>query len=588
MKKIITVLTAMVLLFSLAGCGNGEKLMYESTFVYSGGGDQSSANLKDISVDITKDTEDVVLTFRFVNGSNTNADDQETAMKGLPPYQIAFLANPTRMMLTVTNLQYWDYQVNSSWSDPSGLIQGMFPLIPINDRTGATFYFNLSENVQYKLAESDGKLTVTLHKSPVDAVDGYYVTGNLFYEFQEGILTEGAGLTPTLCNDNISVLMISSRFDTEKDAQTFLDKVNNSYSSGLSGKSLNIIEQKSNVLPAYDDEMDLQAVLNRTILKIDGKETSLPLFFADARFLCWMPDGKKALFAKQQGNSESASAVQQLYLADQDGMKTPLFEQGLANISMAAFSSNGKMLAFVEESYGVQLCSIFDMETKQVKVLAEDAFGGSITGIAWNDDGTKLYAMAGDTMLLLREYDVAKEERTNLTEYPGIYTPLTCLDNYLYFVDVVDNMATVVKMNTQTDEFTSLVQGEDFIISENGRYIAVVRPDAEEGEGYGSLVLYDTVEETETVITKDAVLNDFFFNNDSSHLFYIADNMTEDAGQFVYSISQYDILEKKNEKLADCTAATFAPSNMPHEVIINVMYSKKEGDFPATYIARFQ
>jgi len=590
LKKMIAFLVVLTLLAAVVGCNNGQdKGTYqESTYIYSGGGDQNNANLKDLSVALTKDTDEVVLTFRFVNGSSITTGT-ETDMQGLPPYQIAFLQNPTRMMLTVENLQFWDYQVNSSWSDSSGLVQGMFRLVPINSLTGTTFYFNLSEGVRYKVEESDGKLVVTLKKQTQEVLDGYYVTGNLFYEFQEGQLTEGAGLTPTLCNDKISVIMISSRFEKQEDAESFRTRIMNSYSSGLSGKELNIVQQKNNVLPSYDDEMDLQAVLNRTILKIDGKETSLPLFFADARFLCWMPDGKKALFAKPMmvDKTEGVPAVQ-LYLADQDGMKTLLFDAELADISKAAFSDDGKKLAFVEQSGDIQLCSVFNMETKEVTVLGEDIFGGNIEGIAWNSDGTKLYAMAGTDMLVLREYDIASKTAVNITNYPGVATILQCIDNYLYFVDVMDNVTSVVKMNIETGDFTSLVAGETFDVSANGRYIAVMRPDVEADEGYGSLVLFDTVENKETVIAQNMIVGTFFFNSDSTRLYYVADNTAADAGQFVYSIYQYDILAKANTHLADSTKGTFSESNLPHQMIINVMYTKKDGDYPATYVAKFQ
>ena len=577
-----------VLCTSCNNTGKPDKNGYfESSYVYTGGAEQNDANLKDISVAVTKDNKEVAISFKFVNGSASTTGDEKN-MVGLPNYSVAFLKDPLRLTVSVDNLDYWDYQMNSSWNDSTGLILGMFRLMPVNTLTSTTFYFNLSSNVTYKVEESDGKLIVTLKKIDQAAVNGFYVTGNLFYEFQNGILPDGAGLTPTLCKDKISVIMISSRFDKQEDAESFRTRIQNSYSSGLSGKELNIVQLVTNDLPSYDDDLDLQAVLNRTILKIDGKETNLPLFFADARFLCWMPDGKRALFAKPtaQDNSEGVPA-EQLYLADQDGMKTLLFDQNLASVATAAFSQDGKKLAFVEQSGDIQLCSIYDLDKKSITVLGEDVFGGTISGIAWNSSGTKLYAMTGTDMLVLKEYDVASNTAKNITDYPGVETILQCVDNYLYYVDVVDNVETVVKTKLDTGDTTSLVQGDEFDVSKNGRYIAVQRTDTTTDEGLGKLVIYDTVSKTETEVVKNLVIGDFFFNSDSTALYYISDNTAADAGQFIFSINKYDILAKTNTHLADSTNGIFSESNLPNEIIINVMYTKKDGDYPATYIAKF-
>lgn len=584
MKKIFVVMLALVLTLTVAACAKktgGPKEFKSSTEVHTGGTAQTDANLKDIMLE--KVDGGIKLTFSFVSGSNVSAEN-EAAMTGLPQYELKFYAHPVRLVLSVNELKYWDYQLNSTLYDESGLVLGMFKLLPVNNRTNTVFYINLAKDVTYGVEEADGKLMVTLKPIEKETATVYYVVGNLFNEYQDGQLPEIAGLTPTLAKDLGGVVMISQAFADKASAESLKAQIEEEYALALGGKALRIVEIPNNTLPDYDDAADLDALSNKILIFRNNQKEKGTLIFPDARFLTWSPDGQTALFAKTNSiPQEDEIVTEQIYSVDKEGKRTLLFNYELAQIAFALYSSDGSKILLVEQINEVRLCNIYDLNTKTLTTIDESELGSAVTGCAWSEDGKSLYAMAGNEMLMVRRYDLETKEITTITTVPGIDSELFIRGNILYYLDVSDEVETVFALNLETDESTEIAKAEFFTMSPDGNYILLKNTDYDHEEGYAILDLYSTKDKTKTNVATGMMLNDYFFSVDGKKIYIIADNTEANANEYLYSVYEYDIEAKSLTKLFDSVNAVFAASNAPDEMILSTTYTKADGDYPVTY-----
>ncbi len=584
-KKTITYSAAAILIMAVTliavFCGREERYRAnqynKTTLTTSGGTAQSNANINEITID---SQEDGVVNIRlgFVSGSEAEGGVQPC---GLPEYTVAFLADPLRLVITVKGLVYWDYVIKGTVTDETGVVSGMFQMLPQNGSGDTVFYFNIAKPVTFQVLEEEGGfLTVSLkpeEKEPINET-GWYLLADLYYEYQAGEMPE-CGFTPTLCDDNISVLMISQRYQSSEEAQARMDEL---LTGVLEGTSVRITELSFGQLPRYSENTDSAALLNESILSIDGAKTSLPLFFADARFLCWVPGSSTALFAR------TANEMDQLYTADKAGTRHLLFDEELATVVKAVYSADGSTLAYIERANDVELCSIYKTQDQSLKIIGSQdeesaPFGEMILGIALNDDGSKLYVISGDGMYSLKEYDVVTGEIRILDAEIIVESDLVYRNGYLYYCDVVEEWEVVVQYELATDQVKVIQKGASFSVSNDGSKIAVITEDYE--TAVCDLNIVDIATEQCDVVLEDIVTSEFFISSDNSAVYYILETGDE---EFYYQINRYDIETGETITAAYSVNGVFYASNVPDEVIISIMYNGDTGNYPVAYIANFQ
>ena len=584
-KKTITYSAAAILIMAVTliavFCGREERYRAnqynKTTLTTSGGTAQSNANINEITID---SQEDGVVNIRlgFVSGSEAEGGVQPC---GVPEYTVAFLADPLRLVITVKGLVYWDYVIKGTVTDETGVVSGMFQMLPQNGSGDTVFYFNIAKPVTFQVLEEEGGfLTVSLkpeEKEPINET-GWYLLADLYYEYQAGEMPE-CGFTPTLCDDNISVLMISQRYQSSEEAQARMDEL---LTGVLEGTSVRITELSFGQLPRYSENTDSAALLNESILSIDGAKTSLPLFFADARFLCWVPGSSTALFAR------TANEMDQLYTADKAGTRHLLFDEELATVVKAVYSADGSTLAYIERANDVELCSIYKTQDQSLKIIGSQdeesaPFGEMILGIALNDDGSKLYVISGDGMYSLKEYDVVTGEIRILDAEIIVESDLVYRNGYLYYCDVVEEWEVVVQYELATDQVKVIQKGASFSVSNDGSKIAVITEDYE--TAVCDLNIVDIATEQCDVVLEDIVTSEFFISSDNSAVYYILETGDE---EFYYQINRYDIETGETITAAYSVNGVFYASNVPDEVIISIMYNGDTGNYPVAYIANFQ
>lgn len=537
--------------------------------IAKGGKTQDDCNCT--AIEYLAEEEFVEVKLSFVSGSTAEGDTKEC---GVPEYSVSFISSPLRLKIEVLSLEYWDYVINSAPVDETQLLTGMFYNV-LEETT--TFYFNLSKNVTFKVVENeDGSLSVLLKPDDKSVEGGWYLLSDTYYEFQEGKLTE-EDFTPTLCDDNISVLMISKPFKNRAAAEKMRDKL---LTSSFEGKQIRVEELAGGELPKYSENTDTLALLSESILSVNGTKTSLPLFFANARFICWNPSGEEALFSKTIDSGEN------LYIADKAGTKHLLLDKALATVALATFSKNEQVLAFVETAEETELVSIYDIKENSLKVLVDEEgaslFSDKITGIALSDEGDKLFVLSGDGYYTLKEYDVLSGEVKNLRTDIIVESKLYYLDGKLYYSDCIEEREAIVSHTLEDDTIQKLALGADFMLSPDGKKLAVIT------ENYATSIctlnLVDLEQGVTEEVFEDIVTGEYFVSFDNKAVFFITETGDQ---EFYYQIMRYDIEEKTLSAKAQCINAVFYPSNAAEEMIISIIYTGENGTYPAAYIADF-
>lgn len=575
-KKAIFFLTVFAVLLALLIVALSVEMRHGRYLAFDqpteGGKPQNNPNLASIQIAADEKKEDVTkLSINFISGSQLMG--VETC--GVPEYQISFLTSPLRMAVTFTGLMDWEYVINGVPQDPTGLISGMFQVAPMTSMGELTLYFHLTKEVEYRVkTTADGTLNVFLKAGEPLNDSGWYVVCDRFYQMQDGTLPD-CGLTPTLCDDKLSVLLISGPFENEAQANI---KKNELLAGPMADTTFRVQELRDDTLISYTETMSEAALMNESIMSVNGAKISLPLFFADARFLTWLPDGSAALFAKDENDFE------QLYIADKEGRKELLVEQKFQSITRATFSGDGSTLFLVDREDGVDVISSVNMTSKKITLIGSnkqsELFSRQIVGIAANRDGSKLYVISGEDTYKLVEYDGKQGTIYLLAQDLLIETDIVFNNGNLYYCDVVDEWEVIVSRNVEENEREIIAKGSSFRLSGDGKTVAVLTEDYE--SAVIDLSVVNLKDMSKTIVKPDVLAEDMFFSADNRVLYYITETGDE---EFYYELMAYDMTSGTLAPAAQSINGSFFASNTGREVIVSIIYNGKNGLRPATYIA---
>ena len=577
MKKILSFVLVAIIIVGMCGCSappQQEDAFLSTDNIKSGGKEIQDVNLCNISVENKQEYIDVV--FSFVIGSKL-AEGTESSVQGLPEYYVSFCENPTRLVLGIKNLRYWDYQAKGPLIDSTGLVLGSFKILPAGGRDHSQIYINLSSDVTFKVTEADGKLTVSLKKQTTQNTTEYFVYGNLASEYQQGEIDDESGLTPTLSDDLTAVLMISRSFQTQQEAEEFKQKFENDYSVVLGDKSLMIYSTDDGALPQYTDSNIVNELENMILVNRNGNKEGADLFFPDGRLLCMSNDGSKAVFARKEVSENYE--LETMFLVDASGTATKLIETETTSIAQAIFSPDDNYLFFVEQIEGAMLASVYSFGNKRLITVDEEQLGTFITGASWSDDSSCLYFLAGDELPELKCYDVNDNAISVISNDYFIESELYCANNKLYFNTVHDDEEALVELDLSNSKQNVVTKSDYFVLDKNGVNLLVKRASGTQ-EGKDILAIYNLESKSEQVIVQDVILGMYFFSADCTKIYYSLDS---GEGQFTQSVYCYDIAQGSNKLMFGSVKAKFYCAFDQQELFMQVSYLKNDVQYPATF-----
>ena len=187
------------------------------------GGDASlgdAVNLKDINVE--QQGENTVITMYFLNGSRVAGVD-ESKISAVPEYSIQMLSAPYRMQVDIS-VNYWDYAGNNETYNNS-VLYGVFSTIHSDSQGKISVFFQLNEDVEATVKEDGDKLVLNLTPQPQAGREAYFVGLNAYEAYEQNLIPEDTGLTPTMCDGLSDIMLISAPLKDEASAKKLAEEI---------------------------------------------------------------------------------------------------------------------------------------------------------------------------------------------------------------------------------------------------------------------------------------------------------------------------------------------------------------------------
>ncbi len=583
MKKvriIIALLFVAAMLFGCAPAANSDAAMESAS-----GGSALTAdkiNLKDIS--ISTSANETVVTLSFLSGSRT-AGYTESKLLSLPEYSVEQLASPQRIMITLQDISFWDYEQKGFWAF-SDFLPGFFQEAPAaND--SLVIYLQLSQQAKFTVAESEGNLIIRLQPSQTIAGKHYYCVSNSFYEHQEGTWPQSIAMEPVLCSDLKNKLLISQPFDSLEDAENYRNSISAALQNVLPGNSLNVIELTDGALPDYTD-IDFSAAENTKVMMKDGTAISTTLLLQNGRYLATAPSGRIA-FARIYRPEEPALqqdeylTSEKLWILDLSGRVQSVEIPEFYSIASAGFSFDSRYICLLDVSIENSVVYVYDFVTKTFWNLGEEGFGNHATAFVWSDTDDTLYAMTGsDGTLQMRSCKFSEDGTISIQaveEEPGAEGHLGFSQGRLYFAD---NYAGVIYQIGETR--TEIASGMDFRISSDGATMAVLETSLIDGEQVlTNLKLYDLATGQNSTVAENADIASFAFSPSGNTLYYTDSAVDDNASdEYPYGLFACDTISGEKKLVAMCSTGDVEVG--PTGAIYLIQYfGGAENSFYATY-----
>lgn len=564
---------------------------YSAQQKLQGGIESDNVNLK--KIDVKQTGTDVTLIFSFMNGSE-KLGTKETKVDHIPFFLTSFVENPYRFMLRLEGLTYWDFDQEAITQalQKTPFFQGMFQQLPM-DNNSTILYFHTSSPLVYKVEEKKDQLVLTIHPIKGQPKSGYYIILNAFDLYQQGMLPKDAGLLPALCTDKQNVTMLSSMINSKTEADKQMEKLVGMLKSRNVDRLPKGVQLGANQYPTYDAQADVEGARNKNMIRVAGKPYPLPVLVEGGRFLTWAPDGKSYIYAKPivqaiKDQQEVSTINEEIWISDEKGEKKRLQDNEFSTILQAQYSPDGTKLLLLEQMEEMWVLYLYDSKTNELTNMAEEGFGSSTKSFTWSTDGTKVYAMSGEDVPQLLEYDIHQPSGSRvrtLEEKAGTAGDLSFVNGKIYFSDeAAGTVGKIYEMDPSAGKRSDYANGASFKISPDGKKMAIVEIQSVKEEEFQTVLkIRDLASGSEQVIPTKKVVLYYSWTIDSSNLFYTIDMAVDEKETYATELWKYHASDAVNTMICDLSSSEFYSSNKNNEVLLMDLYVTKGNDVPVTY-----
>ncbi|MBQ3108118.1 MAG: hypothetical protein IJC67_00760 [Clostridia bacterium] len=541
-KRYTALITALVILligiFAL-GCGNQapevDPMEGFRTGVHGGGTLQEGINARSIRVE--NEGEDVRITFDFIAGSRMSGGTEETELSELPAYRVYIEESPCRLVVELESLAYWDYTYDPAIENEH--LHGFFRR-NLSDSEQVTFYFQLKEDMAYTIEDHGGSLSILLRSVPgqesLKNTVHYYAMTDTYREYCSGIISREYDVSPVLCRNFEDIVLISPAYETQAEAEAFLNAAIAS-STDLKPEQWEIIALYHNDLPIYDENFGMKVVDAQQAARVNGEAVNLPVLLHDGIYLATAADGS-ILYSKtiREGDAGSEVEYEELWTLHQDGSTRRMLRFEFAAIEACSYSPDGHKLAVLERAGEGSHLYIFDTDTNDLMAdLSEMGFGDMISAFTWNELGNILYAVSGSAGLQVNQYDFTVSEETkryNVVDRNGADEgSIGFYGGEVYFTQSsMEEGAIIYSIKPEGGVRKAFTEGGAFAFSPDRRYLALTTTGMDTVVGETAVKdafsLMDLESGKTTLITDAYAVHEFFWSQDGSRLFYFENRLT--------------------------------------------------------------
>lgn len=586
LKFFKAVIIAAIALSLLPGCSPGGQSGASAapSQTAAGGISQPGENINLKDIDITASGEDTVITLSMLSGSR-KAGYPESKLTKLPQYEITQLEQPQRLMITLYNISFWDYESKASWAF-SDFVLGVFREVPANNST-LILYVQLSRSADLTVEESEGDLILTLKPGEENTESKYFCLSNSFYEYQEGTWPGSVDMTPVLCSDLENKLLISKPFDTAEAANEFMNAANETLKSALPDNTIYVADLIKDELPDFLSETDYSAAEGRSVAMQNGVLMDTPLLLQNGKYLAAASDGRVAFsrtYTPEQPDIYPLS--EKLWILDPNGRIQNIDVSDFYAIDSAAFSPDGSYLAILDVSIETRVLYVYDFNKKQLINLGEEGFGSDTAAFAWSDQSNTLYAMTGYSTMQMMSCTFAQDSTFTIAaveERAGAEGTIGVSGGKLFFAENLGASGTIYEIGAVRREIT---KGIDFTVSPDGKTMLVLETSASDSEEVlTSLKLCDIETGESKYIAQNAVITGFCFSQNGSKVYYMdASQVNDDMGEYKYALYSYDVVSAAPaQQVALCSTDMFAPIPSSGGIYLIQYIGNGSNSFYATY-----
>ena len=467
------------------------------------GGSESSGAAGLVQADLVRKGEELCFSFAFA--------DKDGNRVTVPSYRLSLTEDPVRLCLTLPSMEF-----------PFG--SSFAPIKPClgcvaqenGDGTG-TLYFQFMGKQCFRASVEDSILTVSIRPCDGTTEEAAYIAvsaeaadcrlaGEAPAEGNGTVSWKEKGFSPVLCADGEHILLLSTPFAEMEELDRVLLSLKEELEQAGDERIPQVFHLIRGEVPVYQELISRAAIDELGTMETEGQTVKPEMWATDARFLNWNGDRTSALMARQilveNLAGGSTQKYEQLYLYPENDVPKVLADVEMGLIAKAEFSPDGSMVAFIEVSDGFRLLYLYDSRTDTLLYLPGEGLGEYTADFAWNTDG-RLYCMCGAEKMQLMLFDPYlsedDEERIQVVEEREGFSGNIFLCQGKLYLNGDDNMIYVLDPATQ--ERGGYADGSILSITEDGRYMAILRPC---GTGCGQeLVIRDTQSEESAVISDD-------------------------------------------------------------------------------------
>ncbi|WP_066683968.1 hypothetical protein [Christensenella intestinihominis] len=564
------------------------------------GGDASlgdAVNLKDINVE--QQGENTVITMYFLNGSRV-AGESESKISAVPEYSVQMLSAPFRMQVDLS-VSYWDYAENNETYNNS-VLYGVFSTIHSGSQGKISVFFQLNENVEATVKEDSDKLVITLAPEPRTGQEAYFVGLNAYEAYEQNLIPEDTGLTPTMCDGLADIMLISAPLKDEASAKKLAEEIGLKIANAVPAKKAYSFTMDTNALPPYNKDADTESVKEEPVVMKDGTPSALPVLVENGRYLCTTGQGNiiyARSYVPNSGEDVEQVLKEKLWMIETNGKKTQLELPDFYSVEKAAVSADGRYIGILDSGIENKVLYVYDMQDNILHNLGEEGLGTITTSFAWDAEKPVVYAMSGlgtsqgANALQLVKYDFSKEAGSRVDaiggEMPGADSKITLVGGKIYFVDKGTQEIYSVDIATESREVVA--QGIDFAVAPDGNNIAAVVPVVEEGEGSEDVTFnivitnLSTKEQTEVIQgIGEGESPSLGFDAGSDILYFTMYSYEGATPEYQVAILKYTISTAELSLLEYSKTERIMPGLNAGEIYIINYYSQNEDSFYVTYV----
>jgi hypothetical protein len=524
----------------------------------------------------------------MLSGSRANGYP-ESKLVDLPEYEIAMLESPERLMITLSNISFWDYKPKESWEFGS-FVAGLFREVPSDNNT-LILYLQLISSASFEVDKVDGELVITLSATAPKTTGNYYCVADAFLEHQEGTWPDSIDMTPVLCSDTLNKLLISKPYTSEDEAKSFMSQNNLVLESELSTKRISVVYLKQGTLPNYDINENNITLEDYSVILANDVVVKTPAIIENGKYLDTAIDGRIAF--SRSYKPDEPSLVQDVYLMsekiwiqDTNGRITELEMPEFFSVKEAVFSHDGTKLAILDVSIENSVLYVYDFNDMKPYNLGEEGFGSLTDCFAWSDIDNILYAMTGsdERSVQLRGCQFADNGINIFTveEEQGGAGSLAVSQGRILFADRTAAEGGIIYEIGDTRR--QLCAGVDFKVSSDGKTLLVLESYSSGGEERTTnLKLCDISTLESKYIVQSTEIENFDFSQNLSKVFYTTSYVQNAVDEYQYGFVVYDIVTGNTDINTLCTTTDFVVSEQPGIIYFIKEITDTEQNFFAAF-----